>query len=255
MCTLSFLPTKEGYLLAMNRDELKDRVTALPPSLYEFEDDLLLYPRERSGGTWIASNCRGDSFALMNANAPGQDALGRKRTSRGAIIPALFRGRTQAELNRNLAKIRLRYMLPFRLFAVFRESCEISQWSWDGIQLNSAQIQWTRGHWFSSSRSDKQAETERGGVCEKSWRGNTQNSLDWLRKLHSSHIPEAGAFSVCVHRPDAATVSYTEIECLACELRMSYLAGNPCEFDGTLRTINLPLTDRWSKSFQKLLSL
>ena len=77
-----------------------------------------------------------------------------------------------------------------------------------------------------------------------SWREDAPDLVAWLRSLHSSHIPDAGAFSVCVHRPDAATVSYTEVECGPRELRMSYLAGNPCEFTGTLSTVTVLKTYR-----------
>ena len=37
-------------------------------------------------------------------------------------------------------------------------------------------------------------------------------SLAWMRRLHRSHVPAPGPFSICVHREDARTVSYTEIE-------------------------------------------
>jgi hypothetical protein len=38
-----------------------------------------------------------------------------------------------------------------------------------------------------------------------------------------------GSFSICVHRPDAATVSYTETFFTGGKLSMRYHAGHPCQ--------------------------
>jgi hypothetical protein len=38
-----------------------------------------------------------------------------------------------------------------------------------------------------------------------------------------------GSFSICVHRPDAATVSYTEASFNGGNLSMRYHAGYPCQ--------------------------
>ena len=50
----------------------------------------------------------------------------------------------------------------------------------------------------------------------------------WIGKLHQSHDPVPGPFSVCVHRKDAATVSYTEVRCHGRSISMSYRNGSPC---------------------------
>jgi hypothetical protein len=49
-----------------------------------------------------------------------------------------------------------------------------------------------------------------------------------LRRLHRSHSPEAGPFSTCMHRSDAATVSYTEITAFSRKARLRYHAAAPC---------------------------
>ena len=241
MCTLSFIPKPDGYLLAMNRDELKSRATAAPPSVHHSHSGSLIYPQEPSGGTWIAVNSQGNLLAVMNANAPADGVLPAKSTSRGNLIPTLLHERSSLQMDRAIKSLGLAGMHPFRLFALFPGTQEILQWAWDGTRLSSRPQEWIRNHWFSSSRSDSRAELERGRACEMSWHQDTPNALEWLRSLHSSHIPDAGAFSICVHREDAATVSYTEVVCGPREVRMSYLAGHPCAITGMLSTIAVPL--------------
>jgi Transport and Golgi organisation 2 len=240
MCTLSFIPKHDGYIMAMNRDELISRPTAAPPSLHQANSVSLIYPQEPSGGTWIAVNSHGDLLALMNANAPTGGVLPAKSASRGGLIPALLREQSALHMDQTIGSLGLVGMHPFRLFAVFPQTQEIVQWTWDGTRLSSRPQEWIRNHWFSSSRSDSRAESERGRACEMSWHQDTPDTLAWLRSLHSSHIPDAGAFSICVHREDAATVSYTEVNCGQREVRMSYLAGHPCTFTGSLSTIAVP---------------
>ena len=58
-------------------------------------------------------------------------------------------------------------------------------------------------------------------------------SLDWLRRLHRSHEPEPGPFTVCTHREDAGTLSYTEIVVTARDIAMNHSPSSPCR--------NLPL--------------
>ncbi len=241
MCTLSFIPNKVGYIVAMNRDEMKSRVTALAPSIHRANSLSCLFPQEPSGGTWIAANSRGTLLALMNANVPGNGTLPVKLVSRGELIPALLPEPAPQPMEETLKALLRPGMHPFRLFAIFPATHEILQWSWNGARLTSRPHEWIRNHWFSSSRSDSRAETERGRACEMSWHPDTPDALAWLRAIHSSHIPDAGPFSVCVHRDDAATVSYTEVACGPRELRMSYLSGHPCEFTGALSGISIPL--------------
>jgi hypothetical protein len=69
----------------------------------------------------------------------------------------------------------------------------------------------------------------RSSVCHEAWRRRDAASAEWLRGLHASHSPARGSFSICVHRPDAATVSYTEIAFTAGDLIMRYHAGHPCK--------------------------
>src|SRR5262245_31936439 len=88
MCTVSFLPKSQGFYLAMNRDEERDRFTALPPEVVEVENHRAIFPREPTGGTWISANDAGVCLALINwhriKHKPKNDML-----SRGLVVKEL----------------------------------------------------------------------------------------------------------------------------------------------------------------------
>jgi hypothetical protein len=59
-------------------------------------------------------------------------------------------------------------------------------------------------------------------------RQRSAERMDWLRRLHRSHAPEIGPYATCMHRDDAATVSYTEITASGSVATMRYQSGPPC---------------------------
>jgi hypothetical protein len=192
MCTLTFIPKPQGYLLGMNRDERLTRELVLPPAAITARMPAV-YPRESGGGTWIGSNAAGISFALLNQN-PGPQSQ-KKERSRGEIIPALLASSHFPGAMRNFQQMNFRGMLPFLLIGVFPAEQIISQCRWDGTQLQFFRIGWDVRHWFSSGVSDEMARKVRGGTCYEAWRRRDAASAEWLRGLHASHAPARGSFS------------------------------------------------------------
>lgn len=227
MCTFSFVPTKDGYYAAMNRDERLTRRKASVPSTFQSGDLLAIYPFEEGGGTWIACNQHGVTLALLNWNLAASDTLTKQR-SRGTLIPQLIGKSALDEITRDLAQQTLDGLLPFRIVGVFQNHQQIREWRWNGISLALLSFPWKPQHWFSSGTSDEMAERIRGEACQVAWQEPNAGSLSWLRTLHSSHGLAAGPFSVCAHRLDAGTVSYSEIAFDANIVTFGYIDGPPC---------------------------
>jgi hypothetical protein len=61
-------------------------------------------------------------------------------------------------------------------------------------------------------------------VCEN-W---PLSKIVQLRALHASHLPQRGPFSICMHRPEATTVSYSEVVASAKRITLRYQPGAPC---------------------------
>lgn len=242
MCTLTFIARKNSYLIGMNRDERLTRQVAILPQVTGAGALEAVYPREDGSGTWIASNALGVSFALLNRN-PSANAA--KLRSRGEVIPAMLESPSVRQAAATMERLDLRGILPFRLIGFFPQESAVTQWNWDTQRLQIFTLPWQTRHWFSSGISDELAREVRGLTCSEARRHPDAGSPGWLRNLHASHAPERGSFSVCMHRPDAASVSYTEIACKNAQLTMRYHAGQPCHtaggFDSEI-TLHLPKT-------------
>jgi hypothetical protein len=229
MCTLTFIAGDTSHHIAMNRDERVTRGAGKPPEIHQVGGTKVIYPSDGEDGTWIGLNDYGIVLALVNWNdvvSPGE--RDGKARSRGQIIPALIGSRSLAELSMAFKASNVRGMLPFRLVGIFPFEKQIWEWRWDCTQLDSQIHKWRSQHWFSSSLSDKKAEGLRGAACRDAHSEPDAGSVAWLRRLHASHAGGAGAFSVCVHREDVRTLSYTEVVLTPATVVVEHFTGSPC---------------------------
>lgn len=231
MCTLSFIPKSEGFLLAMNRDEQRTRAEARAPVVHRCGALAALYPSEPGGGTWIGINEAGLCTALINwySRPPCE---GKPAFSRGEVIPRLLSCSSRDEMERSLRDLPLRRLNPFRLFMIGRNPDRVLEYRSDGSGAERVDHPWSSGHWFSSGHDEASAARVRGDVCRVADKASDAGTLPWLERLHASHDPEPGADSVCVHREDAVTVSLTLLEVSGGRASMRYHDGPPCESSG-----------------------
>jgi Transport and Golgi organisation 2 len=225
MCTLSFLPTANGFRVAMNRDEKRIRIRAMPPERFALGNRVALYPREPGGGTWLAINDAGLCLALINWYRIEKEEPREKTESRGQVIPQLIGETGPAGLKRKLRDLPLQNLRPFRLIAIDRRSRRITEWRWNTRLLTSHRLVWRLRHWFSSGYDEVTAEKSRAEIC-RLW---SLGKAGRLRQLHATHLPAPGPFSICMHRSDAATVSYSEVAVTGHRITFRYLAGSPCQ--------------------------
>jgi hypothetical protein len=235
MCTLSFNPTYNGFHLAMNRDESLRRPQAEAPTVVTRNGVAAIYPQEPSGGTWIGLNENGNVLALLNIKSAAK--LDKTR-SRGTLIPKLI---TTHSIHESITKIDCSGLLPFLLVSICARELSITEWEWDGSKLRSTLRPWQRQHWFSSSISDVIATMVRGEEFAMAEGQAGAGSIAWMRALHRSHQNGPGPFSICMHRQDAATVSYSEIVASDDYARFSYSGGSPC-LNNPLQTVEIPLS-------------
>ncbi len=241
MCTVSFLPRPNGFYLAMNRDEKRTRSSALPPAIVDLAKRRAMFPREPNGGTWISTNDAGVCLALINWHRIDRDPR-EAVVSRGQVVEALAGKSSADEIAAGLTALPLTQLRPFRLIAIISAARSIDEWRWNLESLSVRTHKWGARHWFSSGFDERRAESERTKFCDAAHQQRSAGTLAWLRRLHRSHSPKRGPFSICMHRADATTVSYTEVVVSDRRAIMRYKSGSTCSVRSTIsKTMPLAL--------------
>jgi hypothetical protein len=228
MCTVTFIPRKTGYLVGMNRDEKLTRVAGLPPVQRNKDGRTVIYPSEPSGGTWISLNDSGTTFALVNWYSVLTKAK-KGIVSRGQIIPSISTTSSSETAKRDLAVLPLAQIKPFRLIGIFWASRQIKEWQWDLQDLVETNHGWRAKQWISSGFDEPTAQKIRSHTFRIFRMRTSFGRVHSLRRLHSSHTPEKGPFSTCMHGEDAITVSYTEVRVSRNRASLQHIFGPPCE--------------------------
>ena len=225
MCSVSFIPRDDCFFLAMNRDELLSRAPALPPEVSRCGGLPVLCPREPSGGTWIGVNSAGMTFSLINWHAQ-PDRADEDLVSRGEVVRAVLCASSSQAAARIIRRLHCGRMNPFRLIGINLAERSLAEWRSSAGRLEYIPLPWARQHWFSSGFDEAKVNDVRRQVCSRI--PDDVLDLPKLRELHRSHEPEAGPFSMCMHRPEAGTVSYTEISVQGSQATAHYVSGPPC---------------------------
>lgn len=212
----------------MNRDEKLTRAIGLPPKKKQANGCSVICPSEPGGGTWITVNDHGATFALINWYSILTRVVG-KAVSRGEVVSYVSTARSPDFADAALAKLPLSRMNPFRLVGIFPKTREIVEWRWNLKKLERKNLRWKTQQWISSGFDEPTAQRVRGKTFQRSRRQLSAGRLDWLRGLHRSHSPASGPFSTCMHRADAATVSYTEVTVSSQQAMLHYHSGAPCQ--------------------------
>ena len=240
MCTITFVPQEDGYAVAMNRDEKRSRIQALPPKVRDLAGCRVLCPSEPGGGTWIAVNEKRATFGLVNWYSVPQrvhvDAV-----SRGVVVASAAGLNRSGSVTQVLSSLPLKLINPFRLIGVFPGECSLTEWYWDLVELKWERRTWTAQQWISSGLDEPSAQKARSETFRRAFDRPHAGSLPWLRQLHQSHVNGPGPLSVCMHRPDATSVSYTEVHVSSGQARIRYLAGSPCQAQAVFES-RLPMT-------------
>ena len=228
MCTVTFIARRRGYCLGMNRDEKLMRPTGLPPRKKIMDGRAVISPSEPGGGTWIALNDQGATFALINWYSI-KARVHRNALSRGEVVNSVSTAISPDLVDDALHRLPLNRINPFRLIGVFPTTSEIVEWRWNLNQLVRKRHRWKSQQWISSGFDEPAAHRVRGRTFRQAQKQESAGSLDWLRRLHRSHLPQTGPFSTCMHRKDAATVSYTEVAVSDQHALMGYCDAAPCQ--------------------------
>jgi hypothetical protein len=181
-------------------------------------------------------NDTGACIALINWYSVAT-RVRRHPVSRGEVVKSVRASDSADAADAGLRGLALGRINPFRLIGIFPRTEEVFEWRWDLKQLVRKQRPWKTQQWASSGFDEPAAQRARGRIFRSALRERSAGRLDWLRRLHRSHSPQSGPFSTCMHRSDAATVSYTEIAVSDGRAKMGYHAGPPCNTPTCWKTV------------------
>jgi hypothetical protein len=227
MCTVTLIARRNGYALGMNRDEKLTRVPGLPPRLKNRNGRAVLAPGEPSGGTWIGVNDTGATLALINWYSIISRVAG-QTVSRGEVVKLALLSDSPTLVDQTLKELPLACVNPFRLIGVFPICKAVVEWRWNLEQLKRRDHRWQTNAWISSGFDEPGAQQARDKAFKAAFRQSSAGTANWLRRLHRSHGSERGPYSTCMHREDAATVSYSEVRVSRHNATVRYTPGAPC---------------------------
>lgn len=146
MCTLSFLPTKSGFVFTSNRDEQVLR-PSIAPKIYQRNHQKILFPKDpKSGGSWFAAHQNNSIVVLLNGAAEKHEPKLFYKKSRGLIVIELIQKTIPEDF---WDSINLKNTEPFTL-VLFRD-LRLFQLRWDGFAKEKTELSISEAHFWSSA--------------------------------------------------------------------------------------------------------
>jgi hypothetical protein len=192
------------------------------------------------GGTWIGTNEFGVSACLLNgANLTRSEicAAAPSRSSRGLLLLDLIPLPSVAAICDRLKETDISPFAPFTLAAI-APGHPAAVFEWNGSKKTLLFEEASRFMPTSSSFDTEEVRRSRQEEYSHVHDG------EGMFAFHRSHAPARSAYSTCMHRADAETVSFSWIRVSREETDFFYAPGAPCE---KLPGVRLKFA-RWSSS-------
>lgn len=195
MCTVTFIPTKEGFFLTSSRDEKASRWT-IPPMSYTHNGEKLLYPKDVvAGGTWIAVSRKGRAACLLNGAFLNHKKLEKYKKSRGLVLLENFLYESTPEFVSNSD---FRNIEPFTLLTLNFQTgrlLEFYELRWDGNQKHIKKLNCKEQKiWSSATLYTPDAQKERSDLfyswVEKNKHHHDGLIMDFHNRKHGLHSSE-----------------------------------------------------------------
>jgi hypothetical protein len=169
----------------------------------------------------------GVSVCLLNGKNASDRALAVR--SRGLIVRDLIWADSARECALWLNQIDLSRVAPF-VVVLLQPEIPATIGEWDGESLTLVESADSYMPLTSSSYDPAGVREIRCNEFRAIARSSGRTDASVLRAFHCSHGSAASPYSVCMHRPDAQTVSFSQIFVTPEEIRFSYSPSAPCIF-------------------------
>lgn len=157
MCTVTFVPTKNGICITSNRDEKVSRKKAISPQKTTINNKEITYPKDpQAGGTWFAHDNE-NVIVLLNGAQEKHISKENYRKSRGLIVLDLI---STEDVLSAWKSINLLNIEPFTL--VFFNGNQLFQLQWNEVKKSTLELNKLQNYiWSSSTLYSKEIRKER----------------------------------------------------------------------------------------------
>ena len=136
MCTVTFVPVKDKFIITSNRDEKYTRAKALPPMKYNVNGANLIFPKDaNAGGTWIAVNENGNAAVVLNGGFVNHTSNPPYKKSRGLVFLDIISSDEPAHC---FSEIDLLNIEPFTL--ILFQNGTLFECRWDGSKKHHKEL-------------------------------------------------------------------------------------------------------------------
>ena len=146
MCTVTYLPYRDGFILTHNRDEAPAR-SPQHLSREQRGHNTLLFPKDtKAGGSWIACSRRGQTACLLNGAFLKHAHLPPYRKSRGLVLLEFFDWASPDAFFDHYA---LEGIEPFTF--LFFQPGQVTEFRWDGSARHRKDLSPDQPHFWCSA--------------------------------------------------------------------------------------------------------
>lgn len=220
MCTVTYIPTKEGCIITSNRDEKITRERAISPQEYWMEGKKIIFPKDpKAGGTWVAHS-ETKIVVLLNGAQEKHVPKSNYRKSRGLVVLEL----TSAENSLEYWKTSdLTDIEPFTI--VLFESNKLVQLQWNGVEKTEEVIDEKQFYiWSSSTLYSKETREQRKTWFYNFMQNKSNPTAEEILDFHQFTESENKEFGLQINRNDVLkTISITQCKVTNDKIEMVYL--------------------------------
>jgi uncharacterized protein with NRDE domain len=199
MCTVTFAPTKNGFVMTSSRDEHIARGATFEPQTYQFGTKKISFPKdEKAAGTWFGISSANEIMVLFNGGFVNHVRAQSYRKSRGLIFLALL---SQADVLAAWAAIDLENIEPFSLIYLGNE--QLHKLTWTGEEKNLQALDTKKSYiWSSASLYTAEQAQARQAWFAAFEAENTAATAEDILNFHSQTAAENKDFGLQIDRPN-----------------------------------------------------
>ncbi len=221
MCTVTFFPKTDGYLLTTNRDENPYRPQALAPAQYIINGKPIYFPMDPQGkGSWVAAD-ETKTMCLLNGAFEKHKRRESYRHSRGIIVLNAFK---YADPQHFISETDLEDIEPFTL--IWAEKDRVVEFRWDETQKHVKELNPIEAHiWSSAPLYDERVRKLREDWLKDFQKQNTNPGPEAILGFHlngGNQIPEE-KIKMWRNGGIPSSISVTQIHLSNNLVRMHYL--------------------------------